>query len=129
MSQLLTYDTSKRTFSSIPLEHSSITLEHSSPSAIYPLKDKNLLFIEHTDYQFSPISFTIYNAETGEQFFHTLKELNPRPHYLEHVRQMDNRRLMMILSDTLIIYDLQTKKITNKTTLSEDYVSDIWVNP
>lgn len=34
---------------------------------------------------------------------------------------MDNRRLMMILSDTLIIYDLQTKKITNKTTLSEDY--------
>ena len=90
MSQLLTFDTSKRTFS-------SITLEHSSPSAIYPLKDKNLLFIEHTDYQFSPISFTIYNAETGEQVFHTLKELNPRPHYLEHVHQMDNRRLMMIL--------------------------------
>ncbi|MGB4962899.1 MAG: hypothetical protein WBO60_08350 [Streptococcus suis] len=42
---------------------------------------------------------------------------------------MDNRRLMMILSDTLIIYDLQTKKITNKTTLSEDYVSGVWVNP
>ena len=84
MSQLLTFDTSKRTFS-------SITLEHSSPSAIYRLKDKNLLFIEHTDYQFSPISFTIYNAETGEQVFHSLKELNPRPHYLEHVRQMDNR--------------------------------------
>lgn len=82
MSQLLTYDTSKRTFSSITLEHSSITLEHSSPSAIYPLKDKNLLFIEHTNYQFSPISFTIYNAETGEQVFHALKELNPRPHYL-----------------------------------------------
>ena len=122
MSQLLTFDTSKRTFS-------SITLEHSSPSAIYPLKDKNLLFIEHTDYQFSPISFTIYNAETGEQVFHSLKELNPRPHYLEHVRQMNNRRLMMILSDTLIIYDLQTKKITNKTTLSEDYVSGVWVNP
>ncbi|HFI0070701.1 TPA: hypothetical protein ACGORG_000687 [Streptococcus suis] len=129
MSQLLTFDTSKRTFSSIPLEHSSITLEHSSPSALYPLKDKNLLFIEHTDYQFSPISFTIYNTETGEQVFHALKELNPRPHYLEHVRQMDNRRLMMILSDTLIIYNLQTKKITNKTTLSEDYVSGIWVNP
>ena len=129
MSQLLTYDTSKRTFSSITLEHSSITLEHSSPSAIYPLKDKNLLFIEHTNYQFSPISFTIYNAETGEQVFHALKELNPRPHYLEHVRQMDNLRLMMILSDTLIIYDLQTKKITNKTTLSEDYVSGVWVNP
>jgi len=122
MSQLLTFDTSKRTFS-------SITLEHSSPSAIYPLKDKNLLFIEHTDYQFSPISFTIYNTETGEQVFHPLKELNPRPHYLEHVRQIDNRRLMMILSDTLIIYDLQTKKITNKTTLSGDYVSGVWVNP
>ncbi|HFU4511233.1 TPA: hypothetical protein ACGPBE_000128 [Streptococcus suis] len=122
MSQLLTFGTSKRTFS-------SITLEHSSPSAIYPLKDKYLLFIEHTDYQFSPISFTIYNAETGEQVFHSLKELNPRPHYLEHVRQMDNRRLMMILSDTLIIYNLQTKKITNKTTLSGDYVSGVWVNP
>ncbi|HEM3690902.1 TPA: hypothetical protein U1D14_000316 [Streptococcus suis] len=129
MSQLLTYDTSKRTFYSITLEHSSIPLEHSSPSAIYPLKDKNLLFIEHTNYQFSPISFTIYNAETGEQVFHSLKELNPRTHYLEHVRQMDNRRLMMILSDTLIIYDLQTKKITNKTTLSGDYVSGVWVNP
>ncbi|GIC29760.1 hypothetical protein SUT328_07020 [Streptococcus parasuis] len=121
-SELLAFDTSKRTFS-------SITLEHSSPSALYPLKDKNLLFIEHTDYQFSPISFTIYNTETGEQVFHSLKELNPRPHYLEHVRQMDNRRLMMILSDTLIIYDLQTKKITNKTTLSGDYVSGVWVNP
>ncbi|BCP61510.1 hypothetical protein HO483_08905 [Streptococcus suis] len=121
-SELLAFDTSKRTFS-------SITLEHSSPSALYPLKDKNLLFIEHTDYQFSPISFTIYNTETGEQVFHSLKELNPRPHYLEHVRQMDDRRLMMILSDTLIIYDLQTKKITNKTTLSEDYVSGVWVNP
>jgi hypothetical protein len=42
---------------------------------------------------------------------------------------MDNRRLMMILSDTLIIYDLQTKKITNKTTLSGHYVSGVWVNP
>lgn len=42
---------------------------------------------------------------------------------------MDNRRLMMILSDTLIIYDLQTNKITNKKTLSGDYVSGIWVNP
>ena len=62
MSQLLTFDTSKRTFS-------SITLEHSSPSAIYPLKDKNLLFIEHTDYQFSPISFTITMQKLGNKFF------------------------------------------------------------
>ena len=98
-------------------------------TGLWSLFQYTLLLGGYTDYQFSPISFTIYNTETGEQVFHSLKELNPRPHYLEHVRQMDNRRLMMILSDTLIIYNLQTKKITNKTTLSEDYVSGIWVNP
>ncbi|HEM6023684.1 TPA: hypothetical protein U2B60_001595 [Streptococcus suis] len=121
-SELLTFDTKTKTFS-------SVTLEHPSPSTLHALKDENLLLIEHQNGMFSPISFTIYNTKTGEESYHTLKDLNPRPHYIDHIRQIDDQRLMIILANQLLIYDMKTQKIVSQTTLSEDYVSAVWINP
>lgn len=121
-SELLTFDTKTRTFS-------SITLEHPSPSTLHTLKDQKLLLIEHQNGMFSPLSFTIYNTQTGEQSYQTLKDLNPRPHYIDHIRQIDDKRLMIILANQLLIYDMKSQKIISQTTLSEDYVSGVWINP
>ncbi|HFI0232207.1 TPA: hypothetical protein ACGOXG_001773 [Streptococcus suis] len=121
-SELLTFDTKTKTFS-------SVTLEHPSPSTLHALKDENLLLIEHQNGMFSPISFTIYHTQTGEESYHTLKDLNPRPHYIDHIRQIDDQRLMIILANQLLIYDMKTQKIVSQTTLSEDYVSAVWLNP
>ncbi|MBY4985506.1 hypothetical protein ACTGVN_05735 [Streptococcus suis] len=121
-SELLTFDTSSKTFS-------SIKLEHPSPSTLHALKDQKLLLIEHQNGMFSPLSFTIYNTQTGEQSYHTLKDLNPRPHYIDHIRQIDDKRLMINLANQLLIYDMKSQKIISKTTLSEDYVSGVWINP
>ncbi|HEM6016738.1 TPA: hypothetical protein U2B43_000929 [Streptococcus suis] len=121
-SELLTFDTRSKTFS-------SIKLEHHSPSTLHALKDENLLLIEHQNGMFSPLSFTIYNTQTGEQSYHTLKDLNPRPHYIDHIRQIDDKRLMIILANQLLIYDTEAKSIISQTTLSEDYVSGVWNNP
>ncbi|HEM3701987.1 TPA: hypothetical protein U1D11_000453 [Streptococcus suis] len=121
-SELLTFDTKTKSFS-------SVTLEHTSPSTLHALKDQNLLLIEHQNGMFSPISFTIYNTQTGEESYHSLKDLNPRPHYIDHIRQIDNQRLMIILADQLLIYDMKDQKIVSQTTLSEDYVSAVWINP
>ncbi|MFX3888202.1 hypothetical protein ACJBVY_06115 [Streptococcus suis] len=120
--ELLTFDTRSKTFS-------SIKLEHPSPSTLHALKDEKLLLIEHQNGMFSPLSFTIYNTQTGEQSYHTLKDLNPRPHYIDHIRQIDDKRLMIILANQLLIYDMEAKSIINQTTLSEDYVSGVWINP
>ncbi|HFR3186627.1 TPA: hypothetical protein ACHU23_001693 [Streptococcus suis] len=120
--ELLTFDTKSKSFS-------SVTLEHPSPSTLHALKDEKLLLIEHQNGMFSPLSFTIYNTQTGEQSYHTLKDLNPRPHYIDHIRQIDDKRLMIILANQLLIYDMEAKSIINQTTLSEDYVSGIWINP
>ncbi|WP_105146216.1 hypothetical protein [Streptococcus suis] len=120
--ELLTFDTRSKTFS-------SIKLEHPSPSTLHALKDENLLLIEYQNGMFSPLSFTIYNTQTGEQSYHTLKDLNPRPHYIDHIRQIDDKRLMIILANQLLIYDMKSQKIVSQTTLSEDYVSGIWINP
>ncbi|HEL1770543.1 hypothetical protein [Streptococcus suis] len=120
--ELLTFDTRSKTFS-------SIKLEHPSPSTLHALKDENLLLIEHQNGMFSPLSFTIYNTQTGEQSYHTLKNLNPRPHYIDHIRQIDDKRLMIILANQLLIYDMEAKSIISQTTLSEDYVSGVWINP
>ncbi|HEM4278442.1 hypothetical protein HO431_05260 [Streptococcus suis] len=120
--ELLTFDTKTKTFS-------SVVLEHPSPSTLHALKDKNLLLIEHQNGMFSPLSFTIYNTQTGEQSYHTLKDLNPRPHYIDHIRQIDDKRLLIILANQLLIYDMEAKNIINQTTLSEDYVSGVWINP
>ncbi|HEM3725498.1 TPA: hypothetical protein U1D16_000885 [Streptococcus suis] len=121
-SELLTFDTKTKTFS-------SVTLEHPSPSTLHALKDENLLLIEHQNGMFSPISFTIYNTKTGEESYHTLKDLNPRPHYIDHIRQIDDQYLMIILANKLLIYDMEAQKIVSQTTLSEDYVSAVWLNP
>ncbi|HFI0037776.1 TPA: hypothetical protein ACGOZY_000268 [Streptococcus suis] len=121
-SELLTFDTKTRTFS-------SITLEHPSPSTLHTLKDQKLLLIEHQNGMFSPLSFTIYNTQTGEQSYQTLKDLNPRPHYIDHIRQIDDKHLMIILANQLLIYDMKSQKIISQTTLSEDYVSGVWINP
>ncbi|HEM5089873.1 TPA: hypothetical protein U1265_001544 [Streptococcus suis] len=121
-SELLTFDTKSKSFS-------SVTLEHPSPSTLHALKDENLLLIEHQNGMFSPLSFTIYNTQTGEQSYHTLKDLNPRPHYIDHIRQIDDKRLLIILANQLLIYDMEAKNIINQTTLSEDYVSGVWINP
>ncbi|WP_105114256.1 hypothetical protein [Streptococcus suis] len=121
-SELLTFDTKTKTFS-------SVTLEHPSPSTLHALKDENLLLIEHQNGMFSPISFTIYHTQTGEESYHTLKDLNPRPHYIDHIRQIDDQYLMMILANQLLIYNMKTQKIVSQTTLSEDYVSAVWINP
>ncbi|HFU4221951.1 TPA: hypothetical protein ACGO80_000792 [Streptococcus suis] len=121
-SELLTFDTKTKTFS-------SVTLEHPSPSTLHALKDQNLLLIEHQNGMFSPISFTIYNTQTGEKSYHTLKDLNPRPHYIDHIRQIDDQYLMIILANKLLIYDMEAQKIVSQTTLSEDYVSAVWINP
>ncbi|HFU3728927.1 TPA: hypothetical protein ACGO7Y_000612 [Streptococcus suis] len=121
-SELLTFDTKTKTFS-------SVTLEHPSPSTLHALKDENLLLIEHQNGMFSPISFTIYHTQTGEESYHTLKDLNPRPHYIDHIRQIDDQYLMMILANQLLIYDMKDQKIVSQTTLSEDYVSAVWINP
>ncbi|HFU3968101.1 TPA: hypothetical protein ACGO2F_001710 [Streptococcus suis] len=120
--ELLTFDTKSKSFS-------SVTLEHPSPSTLHALKDEKLLLIEHQNGMFSPLSFTIYNTQTGEQSYHTLKDLNPRPHYIDHIRQIDDKRLMIILANQLLIYDMEAKSIINQTTLSEDYVSGVWINP
>ncbi|MGQ7389250.1 hypothetical protein ACTGWD_06480 [Streptococcus suis] len=120
--ELLTFDTKSKSFS-------SVTLEHPSPSTLHALKDQNLLLIEHQNGMFSPLSFTIYNTQTGEQSYHTLKDLNPRPHYIDHIRQIDDKRLLIILANQLLIYDTEAKSIINQTTLSEDYVSGVWINP
>ncbi|CYU90739.1 TPA: hypothetical protein TZY74_001818 [Streptococcus suis] len=120
--ELLTFDTKTKTFS-------SVTLEHPSPSTLHALKDENLLLIEYQNGMFSPLSFTIYNTQTGEQSYHTLKDLNPSPHYIDHIRQIDDKRLMIILANQLLIYDMKSQKIVSQTTLSEDYVSGIWINP
>ncbi|HEP1803785.1 TPA: hypothetical protein VB840_001228 [Streptococcus suis] len=120
--ELLTFDTRSKTFS-------SIKLEHPSPSTLHALKDQNLLLIEHQNGMFSPLSFTIYNTQTGEQSYHTLKDLNPRPHYIDHIRQIDDKRLMIILANQLLIYDIKFEKIVSQSTLSEDYVSGVWINP
>ncbi|HEP1812825.1 TPA: hypothetical protein VB844_001461 [Streptococcus suis] len=121
-SELLTFDTKTKTFS-------SVTLEHPSPSTLHALKDEKLLLIEHQNGMFSPISFTIYNTQTGEESYHTLKDLNPRPHYIDHIRQIDDQLLMIILTDQLLIYDMKDQKIVSQTTLSENYVSAVWINP
>ncbi|MGQ7453673.1 hypothetical protein ACTGXK_09345 [Streptococcus suis] len=121
-SELLTFDTKTKTFS-------SVTLEHPSPSTLHALKDQKLLLIEHQNGMFSPISFTIYNTQTGEQSYHTLKDLNPRPHYIDHIRQIDDKCLMIILANQLLIYDMEARNIISQTTLSEDYVSGVWINP
>lgn len=107
--ELLTFDTKTKTFS-------SVVLEHPSPSTLHALKDKNLLLIEHQNGMFSPLSFTIYNTQTGEQSYHTLKDLNPRPHYIDHIRQIDDKRLLIILANQLLIYDMEAKNIINQTT-------------
>ncbi|MGU7901149.1 hypothetical protein ACS6ZL_06060 [Streptococcus suis] len=120
--ELLTFDTKSKSFS-------SVTLEHPSPSTLHALKDENLLLIEHQNGMFSPLSFTIYNTQTGEQSYHTLKDLNPRPHYIDHIRQIDDKRLLIILANQLLIYDRKSQKIVSQTTLSEDYVSGVWINP
>lgn len=120
--ELLTFDTKSKTFS-------SVTLEHPSPSSLHALKDQNLLLIEHHNGMFSPLSFTIYNTQTGEQSYHTLKDLNPRPHYIDHIRQIDDKRLLIILANQLLIYDMKSQKIVSQTSLSEDYVSGVWINP
>ncbi|HEL1692535.1 TPA: hypothetical protein TXT45_001027 [Streptococcus suis] len=120
--ELLTFDTKSKSFS-------SVTLEHPSPSTLHALKDESLLLIEHQNGMFSPFSFTIYNTQTGEQSYHTLKDLNPRPHYIDHIRQIDDKCLMIILANQLLIYDMEAKSIINQTTLSEDYVSGVWINP
>ncbi|HFI0172977.1 TPA: hypothetical protein ACGOXV_000626 [Streptococcus suis] len=120
--ELLTFDTKTKTFS-------SVTLEHPSPSMLHALKDENLLLIEHQNGMFSPISFTIYHTQTGEESYHTLKDLNPRPHYIDHIRQIDNKRLLIVLANQLLIYDMEAKSIISQTTLSEDYVSGVWINP
>lgn len=120
--ELLTFDTKSKTFS-------SVTLEHPSPSTLHALKDQNLLLIEHHNGMFSPLSFTIYNTQTGEQSYHTLKDLNPRPHYIDHIRQIDDKRLLIILANQLLIYDMKSQKIVSQTSLSEDYVSGVWINP
>lgn len=120
--KLLTFDTKSKSFS-------SVTLEHPSPSTLHALKDKKLLLIEHQNGVFSPLSFTIYNTQTGEQSYHTLKDLNPRPHYIDHIRQIDDKRLMIILANQLLIYDMEAKSIISQITLSEDYVSGVWINP
>ncbi|MGQ7375661.1 hypothetical protein ACTGY2_04635 [Streptococcus suis] len=121
-SELLTFDTKTKTFS-------SVTLEHPSPSTLHALKDENLLLIEHQNGMFSPLSFTIYNTQTGEESYHTLKDLNPRPHYIDHIRQIDDQYLMIILANQLLIYDMKAQKVVSQTTLSEDYVSAVWLNP
>ncbi|HFU4501077.1 TPA: hypothetical protein ACGPA6_000906 [Streptococcus suis] len=121
-SELLTFDTKTKTFS-------SVTLEHPSPSTLHALKNENLLLIEHQNGMFSPISFTIYNTQTDEESYHTLKDLNPRPHYINHIRQIDDQYLMIILANKLLIYDMKAQKVVSQTTLSEDYVSAVWVNP
>ncbi|HFI0641671.1 TPA: hypothetical protein ACGO14_001604 [Streptococcus suis] len=121
-SELLTFDTKTKTFS-------SVTLEHPSPSTLHALKDEKLLLIEHQNGMFSPLSFTIYNTKTGEESYHTLKDLNPRPHYIDHIRQIDDQYLMIILANQLLIYDMKTQKIVSQITLSEDYVSAVWINP
>ncbi|HFI0393670.1 TPA: hypothetical protein ACGOYV_000427 [Streptococcus suis] len=121
-SELLTFDTKTKTFS-------SVTLEHPSPSTLHALKDENLFLIEHQNGMFSPLSFTIYNTKTGEESYHTLKDLNPRPHYIDHIRQIDDQYLMIILANKLLIYDMEAQKIISQTTLSEDYVSAVWINP
>ncbi|HEM5054156.1 TPA: hypothetical protein U1397_001882 [Streptococcus suis] len=120
-SELLTFDTKTKTFS-------SVTLEHPSPSTLHALKDQKLLLIEHQNSMFSPISFTIYNAQTGQESYHRLDELNPRPYYIDHVRQLDGNRLLLILAGKALIYDWQAKKVLSQTILSEDYVSGVWVN-
>ncbi|WP_099809072.1 hypothetical protein [Streptococcus suis] len=120
--ELLTFDTKSKSFS-------SVTLEHPSPSTLHALKDEKLLLIEHQNGMFSPLSFTIYNTQTGEQSYHTLKDLNPRPHYIDHIRQIDDKRLLIILANQLLIYDRKSQKIVSQTTLSEDYVSGVWINP
>ncbi|HFR3627819.1 TPA: hypothetical protein ACHVD0_001204 [Streptococcus suis] len=120
--ELLTFDTKTKTFS-------SVALEHPSPSTLHALKDENLLLIEHQNGMFSPLSFTIYNTQTGEQSYHTLKDLNPRPHYIDHIRQIDDKRLLIILANQLLIYDRKSQKIVSQTSLSEDYVSGVWINP
>ncbi|HFU4503579.1 TPA: hypothetical protein ACGPBB_001226 [Streptococcus suis] len=121
-SELLTFDTKTKTFS-------SVTLEHPSPSTLHALKNENLLLIEHQNGMFSPICFTIYNTQTDEESYHTLKDLNPRPHYINHIRQIDDQYLMIILANKLLIYDMKAQKVVSQTTLSEDYVSAVWVNP
>ncbi|MDW8760164.1 hypothetical protein Q7W32_10095 [Streptococcus suis] len=121
-SELLTFDTRSKTFS-------SIKLEHPSPSTLHALKDEKLLLIEHQNGMFSPLSFTIYNTQTGEESYHTLKDLNPRPHYIDHIRQIDDQYLMIILANQLLIYDMKAQKVVSQTTLSEDYVSAVWINP
>ncbi|HEP1833415.1 TPA: hypothetical protein VB850_001768 [Streptococcus suis] len=120
--ELLTFDTKSKSFS-------SVTLEHPSPSTLHALKDEKLLLIEHQNGMFSPLSFTIYNTQTGEQSYHTLKDLNPRPHYIDHIRQIDDKRLLIILANQLLIYDMKSQKIVSQTSLSEDYVSGVWINP
>ncbi|HEM4583779.1 TPA: hypothetical protein U1Z64_000162 [Streptococcus suis] len=120
-SELLTFDTKTKTFS-------SVTLEHPSPSTLHALKDQKLLLIEHQNGMFSPISFTIYNTQTGQESYHRLDELNPRPYYIDHVRQLDGNRLLLILAGKALIYDWQAKKVLSQTILSEDYVSGVWVN-
>ncbi|HEL1633257.1 TPA: hypothetical protein TXL60_000585 [Streptococcus suis] len=120
-SELLTFDTKTKTFS-------SVTLEHPSPSTLHALKDQKLLLIEHQNGMFSPISFTIYNTQTGQESYHRLDELNPRPYYIDYVRQLDGNRLLLILAGKALIYDLQAKKVLSQTILSENYVSGVWVN-
>ncbi|HEM4293762.1 TPA: hypothetical protein U1X32_001220 [Streptococcus suis] len=120
--ELLTFDTKTKTFS-------SVTLEHPSPSTLHALKDENLLLIEHQNGMFSPLSFTIYNTQTSEQSYHTLKDLNPRPHYIDHIRQIDDKRLLIILANQLLIYDMEANSIISQTTLSDDHVSGVWINP
>nr|WP_255199032.1 hypothetical protein [Streptococcus suis] len=120
-SELLTFDTKTKTFS-------SVTLEHPSPSTLHALKDQKLLLIEHQNDMFSPISFTIYNTQTGQESYHRLDELNPRPYYIDHVRQLDGNRLLLILAGKALIYDWQAKKVLSQTILSENYVSGVWVN-
>lgn len=121
-SELLTFDTKTKTFS-------SVTLEHPSPNTLHALKDQKLLLIEHQNGMFSPISFTIYNTQTGHESYHRLDELNPRPYYIDHIRQIDDKRLMIILANQLLIYNMEAKNIISQSTLSEDYVSGVWINP
>ncbi|HEM3600231.1 TPA: hypothetical protein U1C06_002018 [Streptococcus suis] len=118
---ILTFNTKTRTFS-------SISLSQPAPESIQPLKEDNLLFIEHESDWLSAISFTIYNTQTGQESYHRLDELNPRPYYIDHVRQLDGNRLLLILAGKALIYDWQAKKVLSQTILSEDYVSGVWVN-
>ncbi len=100
-SELLTFDTKQNIFVS--------NFRTPSPSTLHALKDQKLLLIEHQNGMFSPISFTIYNTQTGQESYHRLDELNPRPYYIDHVRQLDGNRLLLILAGKALIYDWQAK--------------------